>query len=62
MTNRTASREVKQFLYEHGGSRILFDDDDGRYLIADTYMSTQFAVDLKGFVEKWIKSNGIPDQ
>lgn len=46
------SRELKQNLYEHGGSRIYFDDESGeRDLIADTYGEEQRSLAIFHFIK-----------
>jgi len=47
---------IKMNQFEHGGSRIYFEDKDGecdRYLLVDTYRDVEFAKYIKGCVEKY---------
>lgn len=51
-------RCVEQDIYEHGGSRIYTKiEEGGRKLLADTYHTKEFAIDVKTFIEGWMKKH-----
>jgi len=49
--------QIKQYIYDHGGSRIFSGGDDGGYrvLIADSYTNKAFAEALMAFVSDYYK-------
>jgi len=53
--------EIKQHLYDHGGSRIVAMFPGGRReLIADTYTDTEYAEAVRDFTERWITGSVPP--
>ena len=56
-------RELKQMIYEHGGSRIYTHDgnDEHRDLFIDTYHTKEFAIAARKFTEDWLKQHATKD-
>ena len=53
------TQELKQVIYDHGGSRIYLaeKDDSDRELLVDTYHTEEFAIAVRDFVSKWLSEN-----
>ena len=55
--------ELKQMIYEHGGSRIYLHDgnDNNRNLLMDTYHTEEFAIAARKFTEDWLKQHATKE-
>jgi len=51
------SPEIRQTIYDHGGSRIWREIDGRRDLIADTFQTAEYAEAVREFTEKWFQGN-----
>ena len=49
--------KLMQTIYEHGGSRIWTEKEDGRKLIADTYTDAEYAKAVRDFTDKWLSEH-----
>lgn len=46
---------LRQDIYEHGGSRIWIEEDDGtRSLVADTYTTAELSKAIRDFILAWL--------
>lgn len=48
-------KEIKQVIYEHGGSRIWFEERGIRFLVVDSFLDEGFAKSLLEFVKQYLK-------
>ena len=53
----SGSPEIKQSIYDHGGSRIWREPDGRRDLLVDTYHTREFAEAVRDFTDKWFREN-----
>lgn len=58
----STANEIKQTIYEHGGSRIWIELDGQRNLLCDTYHTKELAVVVRGFIEHWWKQYNACDK
>lgn len=52
---RITGAELKQIIYEHGGSRIYLENPYTRELLADTYGNVKIAEVVRKALEEWLE-------